>query len=162
MTDRDVILVGVDGSDASVRALQWTVDRAARDDASVEAVHAWHIPYTAGTMGGIAFDVQMLADHAQHRRLPVDRGGHAATARDAQDPTPAVVGRGIANAVVQTDLVEPDRVRLHRQAMPGGQCGDLRSGGWGGSHRASVGHCYGPGNGILAGCAADAGRCSGA
>lgn len=58
-------LVGVDGSEASVRALRWAVERAAKDGAVVEAVHTWHVPYTAGAMGTIAFDVQMLADGAR-------------------------------------------------------------------------------------------------
>ena len=59
------IVVGVDGSESSVRALQWAVEQAARDGAVVEAVHSWHIPYAAGGLGGMPFDVQMLADGAR-------------------------------------------------------------------------------------------------
>lgn len=58
-------VVGVDGSRSSVRALQWAVDQAERDGATVEAIHAWHIPYVANSMGGMPFDVQMLADGAR-------------------------------------------------------------------------------------------------
>ncbi|HKE77103.1 MAG TPA: universal stress protein [Acidimicrobiales bacterium] len=38
------IVVGVDGSTASRRALAWAVDQAGRTGATVEAVHAWAPP----------------------------------------------------------------------------------------------------------------------
>lgn len=38
------IVVGVDGSAASGRALRWAVDQAAKSRAEVEAVHAWTVP----------------------------------------------------------------------------------------------------------------------
>jgi len=38
------IVVGVDGSAASSRALRWAVDQAAKSGAAVEAVHAWTAP----------------------------------------------------------------------------------------------------------------------
>ena len=50
------IVVGVDGSGCSLRALQWAVDEARRRDATLDVVHAWHLPnagvypYFAGYM----------------------------------------------------------------------------------------------------------------
>jgi nucleotide-binding universal stress UspA family protein len=41
----DRIVVGVDHSEGSRRALQWAVDEARRRGAKIEAVHAWHFPY---------------------------------------------------------------------------------------------------------------------
>ena len=41
----DRIVVGVDHSEGSRRALQWAVDEARRRGAQIEAVHAWHFPY---------------------------------------------------------------------------------------------------------------------
>jgi nucleotide-binding universal stress UspA family protein len=38
------IVVGVDGSDESHRALTWAVDEARRRGVPVRAVHAWHYP----------------------------------------------------------------------------------------------------------------------
>jgi nucleotide-binding universal stress UspA family protein len=38
------IVVGVDGSAASSRALRWAVDQAAKSGAAVEAVHSWTVP----------------------------------------------------------------------------------------------------------------------
>jgi nucleotide-binding universal stress UspA family protein len=38
------IVVGVDGSPGSRRALQWAADEAAQRSAEVVIVHAWHLP----------------------------------------------------------------------------------------------------------------------
>ena len=43
-----VIVVGVDGSPSSIKALEWAVDQAALTKASVEAVTAWHFPNSYG------------------------------------------------------------------------------------------------------------------
>ncbi|THV26813.1 universal stress protein [Glycomyces paridis] len=55
------IVVGVDGSPASVRALEWALRQAERTGASIEAVHAWEVPvmYGSGMMvlpGGDEFE----------------------------------------------------------------------------------------------------------
>jgi nucleotide-binding universal stress UspA family protein len=42
------IVVGVDGSEASRAALRWAIAEARRREASVEAVHAWQVPYVGG------------------------------------------------------------------------------------------------------------------
>jgi nucleotide-binding universal stress UspA family protein len=39
------IVVGVDGSDGSKRALRWAVEEARLRALPVQAVHAWHVPY---------------------------------------------------------------------------------------------------------------------
>ncbi len=51
------IVVGVDGSPASLDALEWAVRQASLTGAVVEAVTAWHIPATYGT-GGYAVEAQ--------------------------------------------------------------------------------------------------------
>ncbi|MQM27083.1 universal stress protein [Glycomyces albidus] len=45
----DRIVVGVDGSSASIRALEWAVREAALTGAELEAVHAWEVPAQYGT-----------------------------------------------------------------------------------------------------------------
>jgi nucleotide-binding universal stress UspA family protein len=45
---RERVVVGVDGSPASLRALDWAVRYAERTGASIKAVHAWQIPTTYG------------------------------------------------------------------------------------------------------------------
>jgi nucleotide-binding universal stress UspA family protein len=42
------IVVGVDGSEASVRALRWAVEEARSRDATLDVVHAWHLPPAGG------------------------------------------------------------------------------------------------------------------
>lgn len=42
------IVVGVDGSELSVKALQWAADYAAMTGARIEAVTAWHFPAAYG------------------------------------------------------------------------------------------------------------------
>lgn len=42
------IVVGVDGSPPSLRALEWALDQAEATGATVEAVHAWEVPVNYG------------------------------------------------------------------------------------------------------------------
>ena len=43
------IVVGVDGSPASIRALKWALDQAALTGAAVEAINAWQYPQVLGS-----------------------------------------------------------------------------------------------------------------
>jgi nucleotide-binding universal stress UspA family protein len=45
---RERIVVGVDGSPASVEALRWATEQARRSGAAVEAVIAWYYPISYG------------------------------------------------------------------------------------------------------------------
>ncbi|GAA1662831.1 universal stress protein [Glycomyces endophyticus] len=45
----DRIVVGVDGSAASLRALEWALREAALTGATLEALHAWEVPAAYGT-----------------------------------------------------------------------------------------------------------------
>ena len=58
------IVVGIDGSDESIKALRWAIDEAQLRAATVEAVCAWTYPYAAGDGFGtmaVAFDPKDLA-----------------------------------------------------------------------------------------------------
>lgn len=60
------IVVGIDGSENSRRALGWAVEEARVRGASVDVVHAWHLPYVGGypyTAG--SFDPTSLEDAAR-------------------------------------------------------------------------------------------------
>jgi nucleotide-binding universal stress UspA family protein len=51
------IVVGVDGSETSRRALRWAVEEARLRGAALEVVLAWHMPYIAGyPYAGVGFD----------------------------------------------------------------------------------------------------------
>lgn len=53
MNDKDVVLVGVDGSEASDHALGWAADEATRRGWSLHLVCAYTVPVTAGIAGEI-------------------------------------------------------------------------------------------------------------
>ncbi|WP_205324574.1 universal stress protein [Glycomyces sp. YM15] len=91
---RERIVVGVDGSGPSVKALEWAVRHARRTGAKVEAVQAWEVPtmYGSGMMvlpGGEEFDqsarqsLEAAVNHALGGRMDVEVehhtvGGHPA------------------------------------------------------------------------------------
>lgn len=63
------VVVGVDGSTGSEKALAWAAGEAQRSGASLELVGAWSFPATAGYTPGVAFDefekaVIGVVDHA--------------------------------------------------------------------------------------------------
>ena len=88
------IVVGVDGSAPSIKALEWAIEQARRTGAKVEAVQAWEVPtmYGSGMMvlpGGEEFDnsarqsLEAAVNNALGGRLDVDIephtvGGHPA------------------------------------------------------------------------------------
>ncbi len=51
------IVVGVDGSESSQRALEWAIDEGRVHGSAVEAVHAWHDVYAGG---GTPYSVELL------------------------------------------------------------------------------------------------------
>lgn len=59
------IVVGVDGSPASARALRWALRQAELTGAEVEAVHAWQIPAMYGT-AAMTLPGDQLADTAEN------------------------------------------------------------------------------------------------
>lgn len=56
------IVVGVDGSEGSQRALLWAIEEAARRDATVEALHAWEPGLTAGLYSGAVFTEESVQE----------------------------------------------------------------------------------------------------
>jgi len=42
------IIVGIDGSETSRRALRWAIEEARLRQAAVVVIHAWHLPYVGG------------------------------------------------------------------------------------------------------------------
>jgi nucleotide-binding universal stress UspA family protein len=74
---RGRIVVGVDGSSASLNALEWAVGQASLTGAVVEAVTAWHVPATYGGYPIVAqidweSDAQSIQDNAVEEALGDD------------------------------------------------------------------------------------------
>ncbi|NEE27952.1 universal stress protein [Streptomyces sp. SID7982] len=78
------IVVGVDGSDSSIRALHWAVRQAELTGATVEAVNSWEYPATswASMMPGMPedFDPQALATVSLNEALEEALGAAGAAA----------------------------------------------------------------------------------
>jgi nucleotide-binding universal stress UspA family protein len=47
--DRERVLVGIDGSPASIKAFRWAMRYAERTGASIDAVHVWQVPTVYGS-----------------------------------------------------------------------------------------------------------------
>jgi nucleotide-binding universal stress UspA family protein len=65
--DRGRIVAGVDGSEPSARALRWAIDDARTRGATVQAVHAWDVPYSL-SFAGAAVDWPAF-EHAARQLL---------------------------------------------------------------------------------------------
>ncbi|GAB2928424.1 MULTISPECIES: universal stress protein [unclassified Streptomyces] len=78
------IVVGVDGSDSSIKALHWAVRQAELTGATVEAVNSWEYPATswASMMPGMPedFDPQALATVSLNEALEEALGAAGAAA----------------------------------------------------------------------------------
>jgi uncharacterized protein len=81
------IVAGIDGSEASARALRWALDEAWARGTTVEAVHAWHVPYSL-SFATAAVDFPAFEDAA--RRL-LDRMVDAAAAKASGAPVERVL-----------------------------------------------------------------------
>ena len=83
------IVVGIDGSEGSGRALRWALGEGRLRQAAVEVVHAWHPPYipSAYPFSGLALDAEV------YEKAAAELLGSAV---DAQDTT------GLAEPVART------------------------------------------------------------
>ena len=94
------IVVGVDGSECSARALRWAIDEARRRDATLDVVHAWHLPNTGG-YPYLAGYVDLGVFEADGR-LILDRAVADAEANGAPKVEPILVQAGAARALLET------------------------------------------------------------
>jgi nucleotide-binding universal stress UspA family protein len=79
------IVVGVDGSDGAIRALDWAVAEAARRGGTVQAVTAWQ-----WTQPDLGVDIR-----AEHERLAREALAQAISAARAPYPQVAVTGEAV-------------------------------------------------------------------
>ena len=64
MATGDVIVVGVDGSDGSRRALRWAIDECQLRAATLLVVHAWQAPFSP-SWGTLGQDTERYEEFAQ-------------------------------------------------------------------------------------------------
>jgi nucleotide-binding universal stress UspA family protein len=63
-SDIQRVVVGIDGSASARRALEWAVSEASVRKASLEVVHAWHLPYVDGYPYGVGLAMPQVFEEA--------------------------------------------------------------------------------------------------
>lgn len=97
------IVVAIDGSDSSTRALRWAVSEARLRDAELEVVHAWHMPTSGGyPYATLAYDPAPFADAA---RQVLDNAVHEAAVPVKQTLVNGGASEAILSAAKGADLV---------------------------------------------------------
>ena len=72
-SDGGRIVVGIDGSAGSDRALRWALDEGERRSVAVLAIHAWHEPYNSGLAVGLSNQHEVLAGEVvEHAKVSAD------------------------------------------------------------------------------------------
>jgi nucleotide-binding universal stress UspA family protein len=133
-------IVGIDGSDAAVAALRWTVGQGAHRDVQITALGAYHVPaimamFTAKR--GFGVDELGLAATAGH---DVDLAIEAVTgSADAAVPVQPLVIEGQAQHVLVDASVDADLLAVGRTGA-----GDLRHHLLGSVSRYCVTHAHTP------------------
>ena len=116
------IIVGVDGSPASVEAIKWAVGEAKRrGDAAVVALHAWHDVYTAGAPYTVAVTP---VDYAKVGGRVLDR----AIAQATGEATDIEIGRVVVHdgpAIALLDAATSDDLIVVGSRGRGGFAGLL-------------------------------------
>ncbi|MDO8389753.1 MAG: universal stress protein [Actinomycetota bacterium] len=65
MNGHKKILVGVDGSENSLRALRWALAEARVRGDAVELLHTWHFPYMADPTGMVPYPTTALEESGE-------------------------------------------------------------------------------------------------
>jgi nucleotide-binding universal stress UspA family protein len=101
------IVVGIDGSDGSKRALDWALDAALAHGAAVEAVHAWMTPAVAEPLAVMSLDPALLAEAARATldAAIADADTHGLPAPIVRTVTVASAAGAILQAAEAADLV---------------------------------------------------------
>jgi nucleotide-binding universal stress UspA family protein len=105
--DQPLIVVGIDGSDESARALEWATDEAELRGSRLRVVTAWHVPvavYSSGYTPMVAPSAQESSEHAAHTIAE----GAAAELRERGFDADAVVEYGSAAQALVDASAEAD------------------------------------------------------
>ena len=100
------IVVGVDGSEGSLRALRWAVREAQTRDATLDVVVAWHFPYAAAVdVTGMAATRISRDELEQASQEVLDRAIDVARREsDTARVEPVLVQGGAAQSLLESAL----------------------------------------------------------
>ena len=113
------IVVGIDGSDTSRHAFEWALDEARLRQATVDAVHAWHMPYS--TAYPLTFPVADSGAVEEGAHAVLDRIVDGGDARGLPRPVERIVAPGTAARVVLDVAQGADLVVLGSRGLGGFQ-----------------------------------------
>jgi nucleotide-binding universal stress UspA family protein len=92
------VVVGIDDSETARRALEWALEAGRVHQATVEAVHAWSVPYSGGEMFGAGvLDPESFEAAARHI---IDQAVESADASGLPAPVTRTVTNGSAAAAI--------------------------------------------------------------
>lgn len=94
------IVVGIDGSDGSRRALEWAIAEARLRGAAVEVVMTWHEPYVAGAPVLAGTARQDLEAVERAHRSEMDRVLDSTDTRGLDAPVERILVQGRAAGVL--------------------------------------------------------------
>lgn len=109
------IVVGVDGSPSSIRALQWALNQAAATGGSVEAVRAWDLPSTYVMAPTVLPGEDLAAEAEQSLAAAVDQ----ATTRQPEVVVERRVVRGHPAEVLLEQAKDADLLVVGRHGHGG-------------------------------------------
>jgi len=111
------IVVGVDGSDSARRAMRWALEEARLRRATVDVVHAWHVPYTVHSpFAGIPMAIEVVEKSA---RAVLDRVVDGEDLRRQPAPVERILVCGGAASAVLDAAPGADLVVLGSRGLGG-------------------------------------------
>lgn len=104
------MVVGIDGSAPSTYALEWAIARAAQQHASLQVVHAWHLPATvapdAWTVYATPADCELAAKHVMEETV----GAAIARVHAEPDALSTSVVRGDSATAIVSAASDADQI----------------------------------------------------
>ncbi len=112
MTDNRPIVVGIDGSPASLRALEWAVDEARLRGCGVTLVCAWLPPYVGEPLGMLGTEMSRWRDIEERARTIAAQAADAQRMRVPEVPIDVQVLEGSASALLLATAKAVDAVMV--------------------------------------------------
>jgi nucleotide-binding universal stress UspA family protein len=128
--DVTMIVVGIDGSEGSERALEFAANEALLRKRGLRIVAAWHVPAPVYSVGSFVVPTLPAADFEASMRAAAEREAAAAMERHPEIVSELVVRQGNAAAVLLEQSADADMLVV----------GSRGHGGFAGLLLGSVGH----------------------
>jgi nucleotide-binding universal stress UspA family protein len=109
MSSLETIVVGVDGSEGSVRALRWAVEEARLRDAQLRVIHAWYVPLILSAPSDETFGIPPPAGSLDEVRTALAREAGKVLAASLQ-------GTGSDEGQVVGEVIEGKPARVLTEA----------------------------------------------